>query len=469
MKTFYDIHTHAFTLEHPDILDFMENTFSRNKSKSNKKLKKRYRLQNMFKKAEQDLSIIPSLLGSIDKISMRIQNFLSISQNSIYDIFDNQFMDLHGEFRDDGEAYIKEGKFHFLEEKYDRFVMTPLIMDFRQTKYDTNRKIYYKKKKTKDVVEQYQDMLMGIKKFRISHPDSIIEIYPFLGINPNEYTKNTISNTLNHFFGNYTGCRQDLLQNFLELDKYQGDLKKIRSNVFAGIKLYPPLGFNPWPEDDIKEIEKLRFFYKYCEEKQIPITSHCSNNGWLVIPQNIVDEYTSPYKWEKVLEYYPKLKINLAHFGTDRVVRNFPRSMPNKWQEKIIEMICSKKYPNLYTDISYTGVYKNIYKGYNRLIENYINDKSSKEILIDKLLFGSDFTVNLAYVDSYFDYFKLFEDSEFKWKEIISTNNPEKFLFNQICDDEKIKSILERKGFDVIDDLFKFAKKSYKFLRDVYH
>ncbi|GAH83666.1 unnamed protein product, partial [marine sediment metagenome] len=73
---------------------------------------------------------------------------------------------------------------------------------------------------------------------------------------------------------------------------------------------------------------KVKLLYKTCVERNIPITTHCSNGGFKAAsnPQELTDPGNN---WAKVLKKYPDLKINFAHFG----------SGDNSWQQTIIKHI----------------------------------------------------------------------------------------------------------------------------------
>ena len=78
----------------------------------------------------------------------------------------------------------------------------------------------------------------------------------------------------------------------------------------------------------------------------------------------LIDDFSSPDSWKKVLEKYPKLKICLAHFGGSRFMDGTFFSLDGSsynaenendtiyycWMNKISELI--KEYDNVYTDLS---------------------------------------------------------------------------------------------------------------------
>jgi uncharacterized protein len=174
---------------------------------------------------------------------------------------------------------------------------------------------------------------------------------------------------------------------------------------FAGIKLYPALGFFPFDS-------RLNELYEYAQANRIPVMAHCTRVGsqyigsniQALVPVNISGIYPSatdnralvaqnniqarintyyknnwilnnrlgnndracdlfghPENYEVLLCNYPDLKICLAHMGgSNEIYCDKPEDElkeiwqvdPVKWFERIKAMMV--QYPNLYTDISYT-------------------------------------------------------------------------------------------------------------------
>lgn len=169
---------------------------------------------------------------------------------------------------------------------------------------------------------------------------------------------------------------------------------KTNKGLFIGFKVYPSLGYMPLDEHLPYLHDKAKdgdCFYGRCEREGIPILSHCSPGGMtthelrfyleynLVKPthsaQNLYnpsssapadatyvdnndwdmskkasgwfyENYVHPRAWRKVLQKFPKLKLNLAHFGGEE----FPKGTDSEWVIEIINL--TKEYPNVYTDFS---------------------------------------------------------------------------------------------------------------------
>jgi predicted TIM-barrel fold metal-dependent hydrolase len=189
----------------------------------------------------------------------------------------------------------------------------------------------------------------------------------------------------------------------------------IEVHQFAGIKIYPSLGFFPF--DD-----RLEDIYKYAEDNQIPITVHCSPDvmvcwrgrlmeRWFIHPKTgeklqpapnrkFMSYMTHPANYYWVFDKHPHLKLNFGHFGG---AQEWDKYLDETWppQKRLPQkpgderLVCNKesswlstitsmmtKYPNVYADISYTG-YKDKYLPLIKVLTN--NEK-----LRGKILYGSD-------------------------------------------------------------------------------
>lgn len=198
---------------------------------------------------------------------------------------------------------------------------------------------------------------------------------------------------------------KDLIQPFIFIHPERVGLlsiirKYIEEEYFAGLKMYPPLGYYPFDE-------RLDQVFAYAEKNQIPITSHCARGG-VFYKGEITDEmrkhpmtgkvyqkrrnkfftdiFTDPDNYEYLLAKYPNLKLNLAHFGGfdewEKYLQNsIDEDNEQSWFEKIRTLL--KKHPNLYTDISYTLFNKELIP----LLKITLQDEALK----DKILFGSDY------------------------------------------------------------------------------
>ncbi len=175
---------------------------------------------------------------------------------------------------------------------------------------------------------------------------------------------------------------------WVKIKKYVG-----KGKPFTGLKLYTSLGYsptNPVLYDD-SESESV---YGYCQKHKIPITIHCGYEGFSHgLDRNIIDGdvyypeagrpipmshldsskiYTynknllssremirekqlllnHPSLWRKVLNKYPRLKINMAHLGGSSQLGLYTKGKATGyWSEQILELVA--EYKNVYTDISF--------------------------------------------------------------------------------------------------------------------
>ncbi len=212
-----------------------------------------------------------------------------------------------------------------------------------------------------------------------------------------------------------------------------------KDKPFLGIKLYTPNGYSPLDPN-------LMDLYDFCQSNQIPITAHNSNSGFATFVKKLeikgafyfdghVIEHSGwiefdtdffsgpgaaiverakklnhPKLWEKVMLTFPELRLNLAHFGGEG----------KDWQEIVIQLML--KYPNLYTDLSCQT---------EQSMLQYIKKKFFP-LAPHKFLYGSDYYLNMFFIDSFSQYltnfFNVFTEAEL---EKMMYYNPGVFLFDR--------------------------------------
>jgi predicted TIM-barrel fold metal-dependent hydrolase len=146
---------------------------------------------------------------------------------------------------------------------------------------------------------------------------------------------------------------------------------------FIGVKVYPPMGYPASGGDYDQELNAL---YELCSEHSIPITAHCTPEGMEA------DEHSGlnadPDYWIPVLDNYPELKLNLAHFGgLDDLLKNGS----NSWAAKITSMMSN--YENLYADTGHHHLKKR--KKRNKILKKLKPLFDGTE-LENRYLFGTD-------------------------------------------------------------------------------
>jgi hypothetical protein len=231
---------------------------------------------------------------------------------------------------------------------------------------------------------------------------------------------------------NSDGTPAEILCLFAAVDPRHKDIvattkRLIEEDRFCGIKLYPPTGYHP-------NDPALTELYRYAAANDVPVLTHCSRPAQVQFrgkptPQMRIDpdtgqhlnlgreelltHFTSPDAYRKLMNTHKNLRVCLAHFGgggdwsmylqhpwgapahpTSRL-RNLmarfsdgptPGSPEESWLPKILEMIRSGDYPNLWTDISYT-LYND--DEYVYLLKVLLSDQR----ILKRVLFGSDFYV----------------------------------------------------------------------------
>lgn len=215
-----------------------------------------------------------------------------------------------------------------------------------------------------------------LAKLRDSHPDSVV---PFAAVDPRH--PGIVEKTI------------DLLEN----------------THFRGIKLYPPTGYHPYDS-------RLLPLYTYANEHQIPVLTHCSRPAsvqyrgeptaeMLLDPEHddaplhyghdeLLRYFTRPDAYLPLLKAYPGIRVCLAHFGGAGDWKDYlghpwsPASDPRaqSWLARILDLIRSGEYPNLWTDIAYTLFADDEYV---YLLKVLLSD----DLVRRRVLFGSDFYV----------------------------------------------------------------------------
>jgi hypothetical protein len=410
-RKFYDIHFHTMNLAHPNILAFIRQT--------------NWQLLLLA----SPLATIAAALGG--RTIKNVQNLLSVMENDIGSLLMlvEYYLKQNGLVSDD--CLIIGG------ERFDSIVVTPLMMDFGYKNILTDT--FYRIPPQKPIVSQVTDVFKGIRDYCANeliekqengrttydtaprNERAIFEVYPFLGINTRNYDLAHVEKMLDKYFSDYHGNYNEFRAN---RGRFKGDIDEMRSNYFAGIKLYPPIGFDPWPAGDKEELAKVEALYTYCCSKDIPVTVHCSDGGFALDKK--ARELTSPARWAEVLaqERFHSLKLNFAHFGKQSRKKYLLFSR-DEWRERIIGLI--REYPNIYTDLSYVGTAD---ENYMMLEEIYKRNPH----IAGRLLFGSDFMINLMDMESYNSYLEIFSGTgsfSVRQKMDLCNINPEQFLWRQ--------------------------------------
>jgi len=410
-RTFYDIHCHAMNMSHPYMMAFVARCVRSLREITMAEILKSIRTMTKIR-------IIRELLDMAFAVN-ETRNLISVLENDVGGLFLIMEECLSGVYGFD-PPFIRNGKFRVGGCEYDKIVLTPLMMDFEYRAMAPST-TYYSKPAQKPLSEQIIDVFNGIAKYIQKSEIKIFEIYPFFGINTRNYTREKIAHNLEKYFSGYKRSRPELKKN---LGTFRGSLSEITPNYFAGIKVYPPLGFDPWPHGEREELEKVRLLYAFCEEKRIPITAHCNDEGFTVCGEKEALLYTSPERWSDALAEYPGLILNLAHFGRQS------DAPAGEWARRISQFMM--KYDHVYSDFAFNGVDPNYYEQLRKFFSKA--PSAIKERLYQRILFGSDFMMSLLKIESYSLYMKYFSETPYftaEEKNAFGSVNPSKFLFGR--------------------------------------
>ncbi len=401
------------------------------------------------------------------------------------------FLKIFKNFKDGEEVFDALKKSYPEESRVEKYI--PLMVDFKfcfqedykQSKEKTLKRIEKEFKNIKKVIKE-----IDTTEFKAKSPH--LELHSLIQNHLDVSFESLISFTKRGFDLQLKELEKleeeysDRIYPFLAVDpRRDGIFKLIKEKVgvgktFSGLKLYAPLGYSPsdptlFGEGKTKIAPDGNIsIYQYCIDNNIPIIAHNSSAGFsnlvqelevkgYIMPKNRITENTKPvykngkitfdtniiksgftpsveeraarlnhpYLWKIVLEKYPDLKIDLAHFGGDS----------DTWRKDIYDLMTARKkgkllYPNLHTDLSSITSKKRL-----RVIKEHYYDIAPKDVQL-KFMYGSDFYLNIMFLEmnekqtdsisvskemiEYFNNFKsIFSEDQL---DEISIHNPEAFL-----------------------------------------
>ncbi len=281
----------------------------------------------------------------------------------------------------------------------EQVITTALMMDLEM---GWNTKI----KKT------IHDQILELKELSLKHP-----VLPFLFCDPRR--------------ANFKDDKKNIYALF--------NLAFCEAHPFFGIKIYPALGYDPsdyrlWP------------IYALCEKYSIPVLSHCGGNTVstdqlsldifegdqkkTISGENrkeIAYQLNDPERWRLVLQKYPNLKLNLAHFGGYKTWDSSGtvdiEIDPQQRKETIFDLM--NTYRNVYADFSFNIVDEKISK-------NLIEKLASSEEISNRALYGTDYWVvnkegNL--LEEQQKFIQLMDAKSPLLKQKLIKDNPNRYLF----------------------------------------
>lgn len=304
----------------------------------------------------------------------------------------------------------------------------------------------------------FETQLEAVKDIKRYYPANF---FPFLGIDPRHKSGTDLVNWSKAYFE-------------MGLEK-NGTIFP----YFSGIKLYPALGFFPFDP-------RLDNLYAYAEENQLPVITHVTRVGSQYIGSKITelipqtpkpkslsngstesvnalqeiyeridmyyakkwiadntigdndkacDLFSHPQNYIPILEKYPKLKICLAHMGgsneiidnpaKDSDLRKIRKVDSQLWCDRIRDLMI--RYPNLYTDISYTLSDLDNKKLKAAIITFMKTVDEQGQPLAKRVLFGTDFFMT-EQEKRESELFKLSQIELSEFHDIITRDNPQEFL-----------------------------------------
>lgn len=452
-KIFFDSHMHAFNLSHPSISAFVRR-FVREAFRSLATLRRiplfmamlvlglvlglawfAFVVVYIFPVLRRGVRVlITRLFLRAKKLLKAAANLLVVLENDI----GSTFLLMENCLREQENPILNKRGLHIGGEAYARIVLTPLMMDFgykgnRPPGEGRVRRFHYDMRAGKPIVEQVVDVFRAIRmyvetestpdltdKFPSLQPGTqrVFEIYPFLGLNPANYSRQKVSDLLTKYFGLYTGRRVDFLA---VMGRFDGNIDHLGPHAFAGIKVYPPLGFDPWPEGNAEAMAKVELVYETCSSKGIPITTHGGQGGFVVVDARQLNTIASASKWACVLKRYPDLKLSLAHFPMG--------PLEGARRQETLALVL--EYANVYVDISCRATSEVYYHRLKALFDSL--PLMDLQVLQPRILFGSDFAVNLMWIESYNKYLDLFSHTPSltpQEKNLFCSTNPARFLFH---------------------------------------
>lgn len=253
---------------------------------------------------------------------------------------------------------------------------------------------------------------------------------------------------------------------------------------FHGIKLYAPTGFSPTDPVLFGGDADDDSLYRYCVDNGIPITAHCSPGGFgsfanavhvkghiqvregvaITVTDGIQGNINSdgicevdgtvnfstsiessgmdamvaersrtlnhPEIWRMVLERFPDLYLNLAHFGGQEdaclYAQNNNGAIPDytPWTQRIAELML--EYPNVYTDLACYSDSEAV-----QLFKDQVYDEILIEEVKSKIMYGSDYNILMLFEASLADYVSDFKRIFGEDFDKLSIDNPNRFLFER--------------------------------------
>lgn len=356
-----------------------------------------------------------------------VRDVFAQHMNEMFEMVEQQTRSLSRDFNTGSSAAEDKLWKEYLKEK-DKFMKNAAKL---QTRHDRNLS---RGSATRGIIDLpdafdgFNEQLEQIKALA-NNPDYKSKVFPFLAVDP----------------------RRDGIADYARKNMGKG-------KPFIGMKLYCPNGYSPTDPLLFGTKGKRDGLYAFCEDNGIPVTAHNSDGGFatlsksvfvngfiqvngqlheindrLVFNTSILQKHAiyeraltlnHPLIWGKVVEKYPNLILNLAHFGggTQLGMALDNPADETLWSNRIIALLKDPRY-KVYTDIS-------CFSDFN-VIDKFVNSAVFREIK-PKVLYGSDFILLLLFENSFQKNVEQFKVKFGKDFDIIASINPKEFLKNVI-------------------------------------
>jgi predicted TIM-barrel fold metal-dependent hydrolase len=268
-----------------------------------------------------------------------------------------------------------------------RIIITPLLMDFDSCIKATD--LGPDAKSCKDQFKRLKDTILECS-------DCGIEIYPFMGFGLNQLHRPDSLQKLQEWWREFGYSKEDRIKGL------HGPLRQ--SGKAIGIKLYPPLGFNPCPEPLPQAYLE---FYGWCNDNDIPLAVHCQESSYCANEdqKKKCHTYTHPENWRRLFSRHPELntlRLNFGHFGGESQISRLVSYGDNdiatslnqsSWSYIIYELL--DRCPNIYADLAAYDYSKQAFQeSLGKLLAGSADALSGgeriSEVLRKKLIWGSD-------------------------------------------------------------------------------
>ncbi|MFW5498843.1 MULTISPECIES: amidohydrolase family protein [unclassified Maridesulfovibrio] len=361
-----------------------------------------------------EMNTVIKLLGAISASSALLTGFL---QHKIQDY--KEFIQF---FERPQEENIRALADEILKStKAGQIILTPLVMDFDCTRHPCGEKnnLCFQRSCPLDqprqtnvsydptAAGQYYRLQKSIKSAHANNPgwNQKVKILPFLGFDLRKLTSqsNKAFSQLQALW-NSVGTTKDERGN---------GFNSITSGKALGIKLYPPIGFNPYPEQR-SALTPYKEFYEWCIKEQIPITVHCQTGSFSTTKKKrTIKKNTHASNWYRLFQDWDSgrinssydindLRINFAHFGGENGLEDMidywraNNIDQDSWTYILVKLL--QNYDNTYADLSaFDWADSGDSKNFATLLKMDRNGKlpatkpgKTPYKLTDKLLWGSD-------------------------------------------------------------------------------